>query len=131
MSQRCQHTDVDMGSKCQCPHFVQRASLAATKANICDGCLHSIAWHSIPAQDPPADSSSVQTIEQILSSYTTQAAAAGSTQKAVAQGSKKNATASKAEARQEAVAGLKRSYESEDDVGSSKVRTLSISSLLS
>jgi hypothetical protein len=82
-------------------------------------------------QDPPAALSSVQSIEQILASYTTQTAAAGRPQKVAAQGSKKAATASEEEACQEAVAGLKRSYESDNDVGPSKVRTLFISSLSS
>jgi hypothetical protein len=131
MAQKCQHKDMVSETECNCPHFFSRTNLAASEANTCDGCLHSVAWHSIPASNSPAPSSSTQTIDQILSSYSTQSAAIESMPKAGMKSSKKRkaTAASKEIARREAVAGFRKGYDSDQEAGS-KVSTIIILALL-
>ena len=51
MAEKCQHTDTASGTLCDCPHFVARINLTSVEVNICDGCLHTVAWHRIPIQE--------------------------------------------------------------------------------
>jgi hypothetical protein len=131
MAQKCQHKDMVSETECNCPHFVSRTNLAAFEATTCDGCLHSVAWHSIPASNSQAPSSSTQMIDQILSLYSTQSAAIGSMPKAGTKGPKRKArVASKEAAHQEAVAGFRKGYGSNEEASGSKVSAIAIPALL-
>ena len=132
MAERCQHVDLESETVCDCPHFVPKVNLTASEVNMCDGCLHSIAWHRIPSQEINATSSkstspvfatststgststgstsTASSGDEILAIFASQAASVGGSAKKTQKKGKKNA--SEAEARQEAVSGLKRSSKS-------------------
>lgn len=112
MAEKCQHTDTNSGIPCNCPHFVARSNLTSAEVNTCDGCLHTVAWHRIPVQQPNSSASSTSTtsnstalsVDEILASFTSQAAGVSGEMKAQKRGKRK---VSETEARQEAVSGLK------------------------
>lgn len=112
MAEKCQYMDTDSGTPCYCPHFVPRLNLTSAEVNTCDGCLHTVAWHWIPIQEISSSAGSTSTtsnttalsVDDILASFTSQAASTSGKMKAQKRGKRK---ASEAEARQEAVSGLK------------------------
>ena len=121
MAERCQHVDLDNNAICDCPHFIPKVNLTAAEISICNGCLHTIVWHRIPSLENTTSSgsnafitststgstSTASSVDDILASFTSQAASVGSAKKAQMRG--KKGGASEAEAHQEAVSGLKRS----------------------
>ena len=122
MAERCQHVDLNNDAICDCPHFVPKVNLTAAEVNICDGCLHTVAWHQIPSENPisctttssepfttstsAGSTSTASLVDEILASFTSQASSVSGAKKARTRGKKR---ASEAEACQEAVSGLKRS----------------------
>ena len=111
---KCTHITVDDMSemKCRCPTFVPRIATDEDEANVCNGCLHSISWHTIleySASPPPTQSTSAQ-IDAIISTYTTQASAGSSSS-----GKKMQLRISETSARKEATSGLKRSHLSDEE----------------
>ena len=115
MAERCQHVVLDSETVCDCPHFVPKVNLTATEVNICDGCLHSIAWHRIPSptcsvlvtstSTSTCSTSTASSVYNILASFASQAASSGA-KKAQKRGKR---VASETKACQEAVSVLKRS----------------------
>lgn len=117
MAEKCQHTDG--GIPCDCPHFVGRQNLTSTEVNTCDGCLHTIAWHRIPVQEPINSASFTSTtpnstalsvmVDEILASFASQSqpASISGEMRAQKRGKRKERKALEAEARQEAVSRLK------------------------
>ena len=117
---QCQHVDLDNDTICDCPHFVPKVNLTAAEVNICDRCLHTVAWHRIPSKNPiscattssepfttstsASSTSTASSVVEILASFTSQASSVSGAKKAWTRGKKR---ASKAKARQEAVSGLK------------------------
>src|SRR5882672_1669202 len=71
-SKNCSHINTNDRTHCQCPIFIPKANQEGNTANICDGCMYSIAWHCL---EPEPTQSTSQTLDQILSTYTAQAAA--------------------------------------------------------
>ena len=120
MAERCQHVDLENDTMCDCPHFVPKVNLTAAEVNVCDGCLHSIAWHQIPSQEnttsftstrsdtfTTSTGSTASSVDEILASFTSQATGVVGSAKKTHKRWKK--LPSEAEARQEAVSGFKRS----------------------
>ena len=111
---KCTHITVDDMSemKCRCPTFVPRIATDEDKANVCDGCLHSISWHTIlesSASPLPTQSTSAR-IDAIISTYMAQASAGSSSS-----GKKTQLGISKTSAHKEATSGLKRSHLSDEE----------------
>jgi hypothetical protein len=121
MAERCQHSDTDSRTHCDCPHFVPKGNLTATEVNAYDGCLHMVAWHRIPAQGSSVSTPTLpitSSIDQILATYSSQAASVSGVQKAQKRGKRK---VSETEAHQEAVLGLKQSLGKSAAEGSNTV----------
>ncbi|KAF8573954.1 hypothetical protein K439DRAFT_1624706 [Ramaria rubella] len=124
---KCTHSSLEDGALCRCPIFVPRPNAGEDEANICDGCRHTIAFH-IDLATPSSEDTSAK-LEEILASYSAQAAsfgtsgpespskASGSTRSGASSSKPRPLSkASESDARKEAVASLKRSYDSDDDV---------------
>jgi len=100
----CSHINTNDRTHCQCPIFIPKANQEGNTVNICDGCMHSIAWHCL---EPEPTQSTSQTLDQILSTYAAQAAASSTSTLSV-RTKKPGSKASTVEAQKEAVAGLQK-----------------------
>lgn len=109
MAEKCQHADTGSGILCNCPHFVARLNLTSAEVNTCDRCLHTVAWHRIPDSSAGSTStgsnSTALSVDEILASFTSQAASSSGDMRIQTRGKKRKAL--EAEARQEAISGLK------------------------
>jgi hypothetical protein len=103
----CQYISSSSSGRCRCPTFVPRIN-SGSVANLCDGCVHSIAWHSLKTN--LAKDTTSEKLDDIISTYTMEAAASSS-----ASSSKVKLKASETDARREAISGLRRTYESDGD----------------
>jgi hypothetical protein len=110
VTRKCMHQSGDT-PLCACPVFVPRDTPGEDEVNICDGCTHSIAWHSLEPGPPMTNSVK---LEEILSTYSTQACASGSASSAA--GKKARSKVNVFEARKEAVAGMKKCYDSDEEI---------------
>ncbi|KAF8583197.1 hypothetical protein K439DRAFT_1617668 [Ramaria rubella] len=72
---KCMHSSLNDGTICHCPNFVPHPNPGEDEANICDSCRHTIAFH-IDLEEPSVDDTSAK-LEEILLSYSTQAASFG------------------------------------------------------
>ncbi|KAF8504948.1 hypothetical protein JB92DRAFT_2833199 [Gautieria morchelliformis] len=122
MAQRCKYSGAENGSLCSCPHFVPKESIGINEATTCAGCLHTIAWHRIPSSTPPAQSPNTnKSFQDLLSTFTAQAAAVGGSVKTRMKG---KCHASEDDARRKAIAGLKKTAMSENEGSSKKMSQL-------
>ncbi|KAF8580861.1 hypothetical protein K439DRAFT_1619442 [Ramaria rubella] len=96
---KCTYTSIDDELHCHCPIFVPHPNPSKDKANLCDGCRHTIAFHIDLAE--PSSSNTSTKLEEILASYSMQAASFS--------------RASESDACKEVMASLKQSYESDND----------------
>lgn len=107
----CQYVSSDDSGQCRCPTFVPRDHpTKESRGNLCDGCTHSIAWHSLNTEQSDLKSANDE-VDKILSTYTLQSAATGSSSS-----SSIKPWTSEITARKEAVGGLRRTFEVDEEV---------------
>jgi hypothetical protein len=116
---KCSHISITATSetKCRCPMFAQRDTPGDGEGNICNGCLHTVSWHIDHEQSvsPTPNQSANAQVETILSSYKAESWVGGPSNSSSSSGRISQLKISENDARKEAISGLKRNSESDEE----------------